>query len=182
MLYTHIFKNNISKHIHSSFKRNYLLNFLDEKDPLPQYPEKTLFTSLITQNMASDEITQFEQEFNIKVGDNEPTNLKPFQKINNFNLKKIEYESIMKKNPAGRVNIFDYKNTRFTLVGTQYEFIPPKNLYKILLYTKPSIIVLQARPDQILKKFNINPTNQEKKFSNRKYFSQLLRKGNIFVV
>jgi len=80
------------------------------------------------------------------------------------------------------VNIFKYKGTNFTLVGSQYEFLPIKNIYKILSHAKPSVIVLQARPDQILKSIDLNPLNKENKFSNRKYFAQLKHNGNFFVI
>jgi hypothetical protein len=78
----------------------------------------------------------------------------------------------------GKVNVFEYKNTKFTLVGTEYQQLPIKNLYKLLSYTKPSIMLLQLRPDQILKSIDIAPKNEKTaKFSNRGYFSQIVHPG-----
>ncbi len=37
-----------------------------------------------------------------------------------------------KKKKIGKVNVFDYKNTHFTLIGTQYHNLPLKNIYKLL--------------------------------------------------
>jgi len=75
--------------------------------------------------------------------------------------------------------VFEYKNTKFTLIGTDYQHIPTKNLYKLLSFSKPSIILLQLRPDQVLKSIDLEPKNEKTgKFSNRLYFSQLMHPGN----
>lgn len=50
-------------------------------------------------------------------------------------------------------------------------------------YTKPSTVVLQIRPDQVLKSIDVNPKNEKtNKFSNRQYFGQLFHPGNSLVL
>ncbi len=81
----------------------------------------------------------------------------------------------------GKINVFEYKDTKFTLVGALYNQLPIKNLYKIISFAKPDIILLQLRPDQILKSVDLNPLNPAtKKFSNRNYFAQILHSGTHF--
>lgn len=65
---------------------------------------------------------------------------------------------------------FDYKNIRFNLVGTQYQYISESNLYKILTNNQPDAIIVQIRPDQIYRNFNYYPVNPKTDiFSNRVY-------------
>ncbi|CAD8080373.1 unnamed protein product [Paramecium sonneborni] len=73
------------------------------------------------------------------------------------------------KNPHGKVHIFKYQDIIFTLAGSQWEHVPIKNLYKLLLFSRPSLIMLQMKPDQILKGFDY-------KFkSSKDYINQIVR-------
>ncbi|KAL4498407.1 hypothetical protein ABPG72_013213 [Tetrahymena utriculariae] len=78
----------------------------------------------------------------------------------------------------GRVNVFDYKDTHMTLVGTNYHNLPLKNIYKLLTNTQPDLILLQIRPDQLLDNFKICTNSSETGyFSSTLYAQQVIRTG-----
>jgi hypothetical protein len=65
-----------------------------------------------------------------------------------------------------------------TLIGTDFSVLPIKNMYKLLSYSKPDLIVMPIAPDTVLKHFKPfikNPKTE--KFSNRLYINQLIRRG-----
>ena len=81
---------------------------------------------------------------------------------------------------AGKVNCFKFNESKFTLVGTQMNFVPLKNTYKLVSLTKPDAIVLPIRPDTLLSHFNCSikhTDNSNPAFSSRKYFDQIARRG-----
>ncbi|CAD8061843.1 unnamed protein product [Paramecium primaurelia] len=88
---------------------------------------------------------------------------------NHYFLTQEQYKEFAYKNPHGKVHIFNYQDVNFTLAGSQWEHIPIKNLYKLLLFSRPSLIMLQMKPDQILKGFDY-------KFkSSKDYINQIIR-------
>jgi len=150
----------------------------EEKVDLEVTPEKCLFSSLIEYETPDEKKTKLIKEESKLVLNNNPalTGDKMIGKTLEFQLKKKDYLSFMRENPNGRVNIFNYKETKFTLVGSQYEFLPIKNIYQILSYSKPDVVLLQVKPDQILENFKILLKKEKnQKFSSTKFFSQCLR-------
>ncbi|KRX06902.1 hypothetical protein PPERSA_11547 [Pseudocohnilembus persalinus] len=100
------------------------------------------------------------------------------KKEENYPLTHSDYAHFQKQNKYGKVNILNYKNSKITMVGTQYQFLPIKNIYKILRHSKPDVICLQVRPDQILNNFVVNIKNPETGyFSSSRYFKQIQKDG-----
>jgi len=105
-----------------------------QPETVPEHPKKSLFSSAIEQDLSPEQSMQLAKEHSIAFGSKDTQNeLRPFQKLANFELAKSDYSQINARNPNGKVNIFTYKNTKFTLVGSQYEFIPPKKFVQNLV-------------------------------------------------
>ena len=156
-----------------------LFDLDEEKIDLNISPQKCLFSSLIEYESPNvNQIQVIEKESKLAINNNSKlTENKLTRRIAEFQLKKKDYLDFMQNSPNGRVNIFNYKDTKFTLVGAQYEFIPIKNIFKILNYSKPDLVLLQVKPDQVMKKFKILLKKEKNnKFSSLKYFSQCLRR------
>lgn len=173
--------NKIKSLTHSSSSHRFwnLYNLQEEEVDLMVSPEKKLFTSLIEYADPDKTTADFiEKEANLKLGGNEALKKdKLFEKTKNFQLKRKDYLDFMKENPNGRVNIFEYNSSKITLVGAQYEFLPIKNIFHLLNYSKPDVVLLQVKPDQILKNFKLLLKSEKtQQFSNSKYFSQCIRK------
>lgn len=154
------------------------LGFLEEEINLENFPEKRLFSSLIEYDKPDPKKSAFiEKESKLVLNSNVSlTENKLISKTSDFQLKKKDYLGFMNDNPNGRVNIFNYKETKMTLVGAQYEFLPIKNIYQILSFSKPDIVLLQVKPDQIINNFKILLKKEKThKFSSVKYFSQCFR-------
>ena len=104
------------------------------------------------------------------------------KKQNDYQIQESDYKEIIKKSPFGGFTNFSYKNSNFSITGCNYEHIPLENIYKSVLYTKPDIIFLCIRPDELLSKFFLNLKNPKTgKFSNRKYVNQLKMTNNNFL-
>ena len=175
----------IKKSKNFSFKRTSFFGNLytleDEKIDLDVLPEKCLFSSLIQyESPDSNKAHLIEKESKLVLNTNPSlAENKLTPKAIEFQLKKKDYMNFMKSNPNGRVNIFNYKETKFTMVGAQYEFLPIKNIFQILNYSKPDLVLLQIKPDQIMNNFKILLKKEEnQKFSSAKYFSQCLRSAD----
>lgn len=156
-----------------------IFNINEKEYDLDLLPHKKLFSSLIEYETPNETQINLIKESNLCLNGTESLKKnKLTEKIRDFQLTRKDYNDFMEKNPNGRVNIFNYNDTKITLVGAQYEFLPIKNLYQILNYSKPDILLLQIKPDQILKKLKIFVTKEGSKkiFSNTRYFSQCLRK------
>ena len=59
----------------------------------------------------------------------------------------------------------------------------PKNLYKLLNVAAPSLVLLQLRPELILKKFNMHPSkvllpDEQVVFDESAYIAQLMKQGH----
>ena len=105
-----------------------------------------------------------------------------FKKKHNYQIEESDYKEIIKKSPFGGFSNFIYKDTNFSITGCNYEHIPLENIYKSTLYTKPDVIFLSIRPDEILSDFYLNLRNPKNgKFSQRKYFDQLKMNSNNFL-
>ena len=156
-----------------------LFNLDEEKIDLEVNPEKCLFSSLVEYETPNEENAKLIKD-DSKLVLNNNTSLvkdKTAAKSFDFQLSRKDYLSFVQNNPNGRVNIFNYKETKFTLVGAQYEFLPIKNVYQILNYSKPDVVLLQIKPDQLLDNFKILLKKEKnQKFSSSKYFSQCLRR------
>ena len=48
----------------------------------------------------------------------------------------------MSKNKHGEVNRLFYKDTAVNLIGTQYDPIPGKNIFKLLNHHRPTAVVV----------------------------------------
>lgn len=87
-----------------------------------------------------------------------------------------DYLKIFSSHIHGSINSFNYNSSELTILGTQYESTPIKNIYKILSATKPDIVYLQIRPEVFLTNFRINP-KEGGKFQKLTYLKQLVRSG-----
>lgn len=87
-----------------------------------------------------------------------------------------DYQKIFSSHVHGSIDSFNYNTSELTILGTQYETTPIKNIYKILSASKPDIVYLQIRPEIFLTNFRINP-KENGKFKKLTYFKQLVRSG-----
>lgn len=72
---------------------------------VPQYPEKSLFSSVIEQDLTPEESLALSKEHSIAFSSKETQNeLRPFKKLANFELTKSDYSQINNKNPNGIKN------------------------------------------------------------------------------
>lgn len=65
-----------------------------------------------------------------------------FTRTPEYFLTREKYLQFAKNHPHGKVHLFKYLDVNFTLAGSAWEHIPNKNLYKLLSYTRPEVILL----------------------------------------
>jgi len=71
-----------------------------------------------------------------------------------FSIPNKVYKSFLDKGMLGRAVKLQYKNLEVFIIGTIYERVDVLNIYKMLNYIKPDMIMLQMRPDRILSKID----------------------------
>lgn len=71
-------------------------------------------------------------------------------KSKKFNLPRKLYQNFLEKGMLGDAVKVKHNNIELYIIGTMYERIDSINLYKLLNYVKPDLIILQMRPDRIL--------------------------------
>jgi hypothetical protein len=71
-------------------------------------------------------------------------------KSKKFNLPRKLYQHFLEKGMLGDAIQLKHNNIELYIIGTVYERINSINLYKLLNYVKPDLIVLQMRPDRLL--------------------------------
>lgn len=72
---------------------------------VPNYPEKSLFSSVIEQDLSPEESLALAKEHSIAFSSKETQNeLRPFKKLADFELTKSDYTHINHKNPQGISN------------------------------------------------------------------------------
>jgi hypothetical protein len=67
-----------------------------------------------------------------------------------FNLPRPMYKQFLEKGMIGDAIKLSHKNLELFVIGTMYDRISPANLYKVLNYVKPDLVLLQMRPDRML--------------------------------
>jgi len=76
-----------------------------QKNPkiLPDYPKKSLFSSVLENPFSEEQRKMLEKEFAIKVNarEEEEKELRPFKKISDFQLTRSDYMKINQENPMG---------------------------------------------------------------------------------
>ena len=93
-----------------------------------------------------------------------------------FELSRETYVEFLQKGMLGDANKFILNQTEVILVGTIYNRIPIENLYKLLNYVKPDIILIQQRPDRMLGGIYENIVNLNKKLiDENKFIEKLIR-------
>jgi len=71
---------------------------------IPQQPEKSLFSTLISEALSNEESKKLEQELSIKVNSSEREDkLRPYKKLETFELARNDYKSIFKEFPNGKI-------------------------------------------------------------------------------
>lgn len=80
-----------------------------------------------------------------------------------FSIPNKVYKSFLEKGMLGNAVKLYYNNLEVFIIGTMYERIDVLNIYKMLNYIKPDIVMLQMRPDRILSKIDkyYNKGNKE---------------------
>jgi len=71
-----------------------------------------------------------------------------------FKIPKKVYKSFLEKGMLGNAVKLYYKNLEVFIIGTMYERIDVLNIYKMLNYIKPDMVMLQMRPDRMLTKID----------------------------
>lgn len=92
-----------------------------------------------------------------------------------YQISKSEYRKLVNTYESGRANVINYKDAKLSFVSTYFSGLNLSSLYSILAVTKPDLILMQLRPDSLLKNFVIKDPSEEK-FDEDKYFEQLVRK------
>lgn len=66
-----------------------------------------------------------------------PQGLSNLRREKNVRLRDEEYEASITAYPQGKVSRLMYKGGVLSLTGTEYEFIPQKNVFKLLNHHRP---------------------------------------------
>jgi hypothetical protein len=91
-------------------------------------------------------------------------------------LSRETYIEFLDKGMLGDATKFKLNETEVLLVGTIYNRIPIENLYKLLNYVKPDIILIQQRPDRLLGGIFDSVANLNKSLiDENKYIEKLIR-------
>lgn len=92
-----------------------------------------------------------------------------------YELTREKYMEFGRRNPHGSIEIFTYKGVQYTVAGSNWEQVPNKNVYKLLVHSRPDVVLVQVRPDVVLRNFEYFPTRESPKFSSSRYFEQICR-------
>lgn len=70
---------------------------------IPEQPHKALFSSMINEILSEDQTKELEKNTELKVQSKpKEEGLRVYKKLDNFELKKQDYNDIMKENPHGK--------------------------------------------------------------------------------
>lgn len=90
-----------------------------------------------------------------------------------FNLPRPMYKQLLEKGMIGDAIKLTHKNLEIYVIGTMYDRITPTNLYKVLNFAKPDLVLLQIRPDRMLsgieKYYNKDPKILLEKLTRNSY-------------
>ncbi|KAM3140761.1 hypothetical protein pb186bvf_007166 [Paramecium bursaria] len=133
-------------------------------------PQKYLISSLLKDRPSQSQAEKLKSELNIDIEAEKNDQIGKLARQAEYYLQNEDYFNYMRKHPNGKVHIFKYQGVQFTLSGSNWETVPNKNIYKLLLNSMPDLIMLQIRPDHILRNFDIRYTG-----SSTKYVESLIR-------
>lgn len=111
------------------------------------------------------------------------TKLSPFLKKSENSLSHIELNKV---DQNGFVDVINIDGVNITMVSGNFSNLPFKNMWQIMNYAKPDLIMLGVRPDNYFKGFQIDNGKKIDDGENgtgwdvHSYVDQLVRPGNNY--